>query len=223
MLFAALIACGLFAADTAIHLSAVALKKETLRRATKVLLMPLLAVSFIFWRLALGLSVPWIVVAALMLGCAGDTFLLNHHHRIGMPLGLASFAAGHVLYIIAIERLTPLPAWWLVVLLAAAYGTGVAVTYKKLRPFLSKAYRPVGLFYMLLLSTLSAFAAACALTTLRPGAFVVLAGTLLFMLSDSILSFEIFRNETRGSNLKVMAPYIAAQALIAAGLFLQIP
>ncbi len=219
----ALIVFGLFVADAALHLTAVAKKKERLRRITKVLLMPLLALTFVLGRLALSLEVPWIVVAALMLGCAGDTFLLNHHHPVGMPLGLASFATGHILYTLTIWRLSSLPAWWLIVLLAAVYGTCVAVAYKKLQAFLPKAYRPVALFYMVLLSTLSASAAINAQTTLHPGAFVVWAGTLLFMFSDSILSFEIFRNETRGSNLKVMAPYIAAQTLIVAGLFLQIP
>ena len=219
----ALIACGLFTADTALHLIAVATKKERLRRVTKVMLMPLLALAFVFWRLALSMDVPWIVFAALMLGCAGDTFLLNHHHTVGMPLGLACFAAGHVLYILTIWRLTPTPAWWLIAALVIAFGACVVVSYKKLRPFLSKAYRPVTLFYMLLLSTLSISAAACALTSFQPGAFVVLAGTLLFMLSDLILSFEIFRNKSRGGNLKVMIPYIAAQVLIAAGFFMQIP
>ena len=223
MVLSALIACALFVIDAAAHIAAVTLKKERLRRITKVLLMSLLALSFVLGRLSLSMDVPWIVVAALMLGCAGDTFLLNHHHRIGMPLGLASFAAGHVLYILTIWRLTPAPAWWLLALLAALYAACVAVSYKKLRPFLSKAYRPIALFYMLLLSTLSASAAVYALTTLHAGAFVLLAGTLLFMLSDSILSFQIFDKKTQGSKLKVMVPYIAAQTLIAAGFFLQIP
>ena len=217
------IAGGLFAVDTALHLAAVALKKERVRRITKVLLMPLLALSFVLWRLAFSMDVPWIVAVALMLGCAGDTFLLNHHHRVGMPLGLASFAVGHVLYILTIWRLTPTPTWWLIAALVIVYGTCVAVTYKKLRPFLSKAYRPVTMFYMLLLGTLSASAAALALTTLHPGAFVLLAGTLMFMLSDSILSFQIFRKDARGSTLKVMIPYIAAQTLITVGFFLQMP
>jgi heme/copper-type cytochrome/quinol oxidase subunit 3 len=41
-----ILAAALFAADAAAHLAAVAQKKERLRRVTKVLLMPLLALAF---------------------------------------------------------------------------------------------------------------------------------------------------------------------------------
>jgi uncharacterized membrane protein YhhN len=200
------------------------MKRERLRRFTKVPLMPLLALAFSLCRVSFSAEpLPWTVIAALLLGCAGDTLLLNHHHPVGMPLGLAAFSAGHALYTVTIWRLTPTPAWWLIATLIAVYGGGVALIYKKLRPYMPKAYRAMGLLYMLLISTMGASAAADALTTLEAGAFVLLVGTLLFMLSDSILSFEIFRGETRGSNLKVMIPYIAAQTFLATGFWLQLP
>ncbi len=156
-------------------------------------------------------------MAALSLGCAGDTLLLNHHHKVGLPLGLASFAAGHVLYIVQICLQTPPPVWWADALPALACAVFAAVFYSRLRPHLPKAYRPMALFYMLLLSALSASAAASLIAAYDPGKSVLLAGTLLFMLSDAILSFEVFRGETRNGNFKVMAAYIAAQTLIATG------
>ena len=222
MLFAFSIAAGaLFVADTAAHLFAVAHKKERLRRVTKVLLMPLLALTFsLLWLSFFSGAFPWVVVAGLLMGCAGDTLLLNHHHKAGLPLGLAAFSAGHVLYIVQIWRTAVPPAWWAVAVLALAYCAVVSWVYKKLWPYLQKAFRFAALGYMLLISALSFSAAAAAAASFSLGAALLLSGTLLFMLSDGILSFEVFRRETRGGHLKVMAPYIAAQALIAAGFLL---
>lgn len=59
------------------------------------------------------------------------------------------------------------------------------------------------------------------LTDLSAGAVCLFAGTLLFLFSDTILSFEIFRGETKNGNLKVMITYIAAQILISAGFLLR--
>jgi uncharacterized membrane protein YhhN len=218
----AFIVLGLFSADTAAHLAAIAQKKEKLRRFTKVLLMPLLALTFsFFWVSLKGGAPPWLVVAGLLLGCVGDTLLLYRRHRIGFPLGLASFSAGHVLYIVQIWWITAAPAWWVIALPALACVACVAVFYRRLRPFVPNAFRPAALFYMLLLSALSVSAAAGAIASLSAGTAVLLAGTLLFMLSDGILSFDVFRDKSRGGNLKVMIPYIAAQTLIAAGFFLR--
>jgi len=208
----------LYAVDIAVHLMAVAQKKERLRRITKVLLMPLAALTFSLWWLSVSdAALPWLVVAGLLMGCAGDTLLLNHHHKVGLPLGLASFSVGHVLYIIQIWRITVAPAWWIFVLLALVYGAGVACLYVRLFPYLPKAFRVPSIAYMLLISSLSVSAAAAAIPAFTLGAALVLAGTLLFMLSDGILSFEVFRTETHASHLKVMVPYIAAQTLISAG------
>jgi uncharacterized membrane protein YhhN len=53
------------------------------------------------------------------------------------------------------------------------------------------------------------------------GTVSLFAGTLLFLLSDTILSFEIFKGETKNGNLKVMITYIAAQILISVGFLLR--
>jgi len=212
------ISAGLYAIDIAVHLTAIAQKKERLRCITKVALMPLAALTFAFaWFSVSEAALPWLVVAGLLMGCAGDTLLLNHHHKAGLPLGLASFSVGHVLYIIQIWHLWAPPTWWIFVLLALAYGACVAWMYTKLFPYLPGAFRAAALVYMLLICTLSLSAAAFAIRSFSLGTALLLLGTLLFMLSDGILSFEVFRSETRGSHLKVMVPYIAAQTLIAAG------
>jgi uncharacterized membrane protein YhhN len=220
MLIAA-IACGLLAADIVLHIVFIVRGKETPRCLTKALLMPLLAVSLVLlWSALSAAPLPWLVLAGIIAGCAGDISLFNHHHPIGVPLGLVFFSAGHVLYLLQLLRLMPTPVWWLIAAAVALYGAGAAVTYKKLLPFLPKPMRIPALGYMLLLCVLSAAAAIAAFTVFHIGAFVLLAGTLVFLLSDTVLSLEMFRGETAYSHLKVMAPYIAAQVLIAAGFFL---
>lgn len=213
---------GVFIIDVAVHLAAIAGGKETLRHVTKVLLMPFLALGFfVLWRDISIEPVPWLVVAALIMGCVGDTCLIDHQHSMGFPLGLASFSIGHVLYIWQMCRITAAPAIWMVVLLVLVYGAGTVMTFKKLTPFLPKKLLGGCLFYMLVLCTLSATAAVGVLTDFSVGTVILFLGTLVFLLSDTILSFEIFKEETKNGNLKVMITYIAAQLLIAVGFFLR--
>ncbi|MEL7602012.1 MAG: lysoplasmalogenase family protein, partial [Bacillota bacterium] len=150
------VSAGLYAADVAVHLTAVAKKNERLRRVTKVMLMPLLALTFaLAWFAVADAPLPVLVIAGLMMGWLGDTLLLCRRHRIGLPLGLASFAAGHALYIIQIWRGSPSPAWWVIALLALAYGACVACVYARLFPHLPRVYRVPALGYMMLISALS--------------------------------------------------------------------
>lgn len=213
---------ALFAADIALHITVVVCRKEALRCITKVLLIPLLTLAFsLLWLELSPAPLPLLVALGLLAGSIGDICLLDHDHPPGVKLGLAFFSVGHVLYLVQLYRLMAPPVWWLVAVLAVVFGAGAALTYKKLWPCLPKLMRIPALLYMLLLCVFSASAAADAFTSLDAGAFVLLGGTLLFLLSDTALSFEIFRSETKLSHLKVMAPYILAQILIAAGFFLQ--
>ncbi len=215
-------AIALFCIDTAIHFITIVKQKERLRRITKALLMPLLTAAFVlFWFPFSSSTLPYLVVLALLMGCAGDIFLFDAHNPALFPLGLASFAAGHVLYIIQIISIMSAPAWWVVALLAAVYLTVSAIVSKKLLSHVPKGLLPAVIAYTLLLCTLSVTAACGMLAGFSAGFALIFAGTLLFLLSDSILSFDVFLGTTRNSDLKIMATYIAAQTLITAGFLIQ--
>ena len=215
-------AAALFAVDIALHITAIARGKEALRCVTKGLLMPLLAVAFVlFWTESTPAPLPWRVALGLLAGCAGDIALLDHRNTVGMYVGLTLFSVGHVLYIVQLYQLMAAPAGWLIAAVAVIYITGLWLVFRKLRPYLPKLQTIPGLLYFLLLGGLSASAALDAFASFSIGSFVLLGGTLLFLLSDTVLAFEVFRGETANSHIKIMAPYIAAQALIAAGFFLR--
>ena len=195
------------------HLFACATGREKLRRRTKPLLMPLLAlfVALLWGRPNL------LVLAALLCGCAGDALLLFPQDKRYLAAGMLAFAAGHVLYLV---YLTPragqaaLPVW---LGIALVYGAGMALTYRRIRPMASGPMLPGMLAYALLLCCLSA---ATFLLLLGGGGWMPLAGSVLFLVSDTLLSTEIFTGETRRGNLAVMATYIGAQALLSVGMAL---
>lgn len=219
----AVISGVLYILDSAAQVWAMEKENETLRRVTKSLLMPLLVLSFIFARLYLSLDGPWLVAAALMLGCAGDILLIGFKNKVCSPLGAVSFAAGHILYMIQIWRLTPEPGPMVIAAVVAVYLAISGVIYVKLRHYVDKTIVRIGvILYMLPLCVMSASAAVCAFTVLSLGAFVLITGTLVFMLSDGTLSFQIFAGKTRRGHIAVMVTYIIAQALIALGFFMLI-
>ncbi len=215
-------AAALFAADIAIHFVAAARGWEVLRCITKALLMPLLAVTFVlFWTVSTTALLPWRVMLGLIAGCAGDIALLDHHNAVGLTVGPAFFSVGHVLYLIQLYLLMSPPPGWYIAVAAVVFLSVLWQIFRKLRHYLPKLQLVTGPLYFLLLGTLCASAALDAVATLSLGSFVLLGGTLLFGLSDTFLVFEVFRGETKHSHLKIMAPYIAAQTLIAAGFFLR--
>ena len=173
---------ALYTADTTLHITAIAIQNERLRRVTKVLLMPLLAGTFILcWFSVSTDALPWLVPLALLMGCAGDIFLLDPHHQAGFPLGLAFFAVGHVLYLIQILFVLAASAWWTAALIAILFLPVQPLSKSCCRTTKKAAAR--GIVYFLLLCTLSVFAALGMLTSFSAGTAMLFAGTLMFLLS----------------------------------------
>ncbi len=212
---------GLYVIDVVLQLYACLKEKERLRRITKILLMPLLALTYF-----VASSTPQIlVILGLLFGCLGDTFLLNHHSRIGFPAGLCAFFIGHVLYVLAILPALNDPSLWLILPVGLVYALGAIRTFTQLKPYLPKNLVILCLLYMLLLASFSAVAALNAILLTRLGSILIFCGTLFFLVSDTVLSFNTFKEEKKGGNFIVMLTYIIAQTLIACGLllFIDIP
>lgn len=185
------------------------------RRVTKVLLMPLLCAVYCFAAPRIGL----LVVAALLFGWLGDVFLLCSRSRLLMLCGMCAFALGHVFYIGSMLFAHPAPH--VVILIPVALcALWMTFVFKKLLPCAPKSLRKPGVVYALLLSWTGLTALYLLLTTQHTGYLIAFIGGLFFMLSDTILTGQEYRRETKHGNFYVMLTYIIAQSLLILGFVL---
>ena len=208
-----LIAAGVcFAADVVLQLIACFRRMLWLRRITKVLLMPLLAVLYVLF----APKPHAFVIIALLLGCLGDLFLLFQKKHITMLLGMCAFALGHIFYIGAM--LTTKPGFHLSACLCLLIAVGwMLFVVRKLLPTAPKSLRKPGFFYALLLSGTCLFALYLLLSTQKMWYLLSFAGGCLFMISDTILTGQKYRRETKHGNFYVMLTYILAQFCLVTG------
>ncbi|MGA5897413.1 lysoplasmalogenase [Streptomyces venetus] len=172
----------------------------------KPLLMPLLAAWAALRR------APRPLLAALLFGWGGDVLLLSDAEPAFLA-GMASFAAGHVCYLVLFARngsryAVPRARAGL---LAVGYTTALVTTVALLRPDLPADLRvPVAAYSLLL--TAMAYGAA-----IRLGLFTGLGGAL-FLLSDTLIATGVAEwPQPPRPDFWIMLTYIAAQALLVLG------
>ncbi|MFF1560118.1 lysoplasmalogenase [Streptomyces sp. NPDC058279] len=168
----------------------------------KPLLMPLL-VAYICLRRHGGLRAPRLLVAALLFGWGGDLALL-FDAPAAFLIGMGSFAAGHVCYLLLFGRgatRAALGCAYAVVLVAA-----VALLWNDL---------PVGLRVPVAGYSLLLTAMACRAGVLGPRAAI---GGALFLLSDTLIATGVAEwPQPPRPDFWIMATYLAAQYLLATG------
>ncbi|MDX3800841.1 lysoplasmalogenase [Streptomyces sp. AK04-3B] len=193
---------GLFALAAAVDLLSLAFGFEPGHAVAKPLLMPLLAA----WAALRG--APRLLVAALLCGWGGDTLLLFDADAAFLA-GMASFAAGHVCYLVLFTRVGRSRAGAL--LLAPCYAVALITTVVLLRPDLPAELRlPVAVY-----STLLTAMACTATARLGP---VAGAGGALFLLSDTLIATGVAHwPQPPRPDLWIMLTYIAAQFLLVRG------
>ena len=197
--------------------------RKTGNRFFKPFLMPLLAVYLLSgWRMAAGPSglrspVPWLMAAGILCGFAGDTLLIGDKH---VTAGLGAFLTGHLFYIagMCLES-----ARWESLVFPGLLVLGVYAVYgflvlRRLLPHLDRTMKGPVFAYMGVLIAMSVTASA-RFGAARPDAFFAsFLGSVLFVLSDTILAFQLFLKRGERS---VMETYVLAQFLIAQGMILQ--
>ncbi|MEV0599059.1 lysoplasmalogenase [Streptomyces sp. NPDC050315] len=199
---ALLAAFGLLAA---VHLGALLVGAGTVEVATKPALMPVLA-AYVLAR-----GGPVLLAAALLFGCGGDT-LLQVGGDTAFLVGMASFGAGHVCYLVLFVRRGAAPEWghrWLLAA-AAAYAVAWLGTVALLWPDLTADLRGPVAGYSLLLT-------ATAYGALRAGPRALLGG-LLFLASDTLIASGLAHwPQPPAPQFCIMLTYLAAQWLLADG------
>ncbi|WP_409240172.1 lysoplasmalogenase [Streptomyces sp. PA5.6] len=169
----------------------------------KPLLMPLLA-AYVALR-----NGPGLLIAALLFGWGGDTFLLFDAEPAFLA-GMGSFAAGHVCYLVLFTRYGVRASRARGAGLVAAYAVALIGTVALLWPDLPADMRGPVAGYSLLLTAM-AFGA----TTLGPAAA---AGGALFLLSDTLIATGVADwPQLPRPDFAIMLTYIAAQFLLAQG------
>ncbi|MEH0543501.1 lysoplasmalogenase [Streptomyces sp. B21-105] len=193
---------GLFALAAAVDLLGLAAGFDPGHAVAKPLLMPLLAA----WAALRG--APRLLVAALLCGWGGDTLLLFDADAAFLA-GMASFAAGHLCYLVLFLRIGRSRAGAL--LLAPCYVVALITTVVLLRPDLPADLRlPVAVYSTLLTAT-----AYTATARLGP---VAGAGGALFLLSDTLIATGVADwPQPPRPDLWIMLTYLAAQFLLVRG------
>lgn len=150
----------------------------------------------------------WLILIGLFFCLGGDIFLMLPPRYF--LFGLISFLIGHLSYIAAFvtDAGFTVSVWGLPLLL---YGVGI---YWLLQPHLGKMRLPV-LFYVvtILVMAWQAVGRWTAVPT-TPALFAAI-GALFFVVSDSILALDRFRQKFWAARILVLSTYWLAQWLIA--------
>ncbi|MGW9044236.1 lysoplasmalogenase [Streptomyces lydicus] len=197
-----------FAVLTAVHLAALLAGATAVAHATKPALTPVLACY------VLARGGPALLAGALLFGCGGDTLLQIGGDTVFL-LGMGSFAAGHVCYLLVFARqgrrngAAPVRRGRTAGL-AAGYGLLLAGTVALLWPDLPAELRIPVAGYSLLLT-------AMAFGALRAGPLAA-AGGLLFLLSDTLIASGLAHwPQLPLPQFWIMLSYAAAQFALATG------
>ncbi|MDR1948813.1 MAG: lysoplasmalogenase [Spirochaetaceae bacterium] len=203
---------GLFILNAFFHCTVIFLGRERLRRISKVTLMPLLLGFYIAGAERLLLT----VVLGGLLGWAGDILLIRIDKPKNLRLGLAGFLLGHICYILSLSAFT---GSYNGAALAVSAGVIVLLSFgifTLIRPP-KEMVIPV-IIYELVIGGMSVCALQLLLYRRNLPALIIFAGSLCFLLSDSILGWSTFNKAKKQGNLSVMLSYILAQTGIIIGL-----
>jgi uncharacterized membrane protein YhhN len=149
----------------------------------------------------------WLFVGALVLGGIGDWFLLDYAR--GLAKGLASFLAGHLLYVAGFWSAGVNPTVSLIA--AVVVATYAAMIGAILIRALLKAGKT-----MLAAAVIAYFVGigAMAASAAGSGSLIAAAGSVLFVFSDSLIGWDNFVRPLRRAQLPIIVSYHLAQLLL---------
>lgn len=202
----------------AVEIAALAVGSIRLEYIAKPMLMPVL-----IWYFAVntsGVRSPRnALIAALLMSWFGDVFLLADKASGGYFIhGLGSFLVAHLFYIFyflkvrKLNGVTAPPKLWLIVP-AVFFG---AALFGFVSPFIDDLFVPVAIYATVITTMLAASLAAFRFDG-ETYARLTVAGTALFVVSDSILAINRFIDPVPFGAPLVMLTYAGAQLLITEG------
>ena len=187
---------------------------------TKPLLMPTLILFYIFGVIE-GVSiarVDWLIVVALLGGCAGDIFLMLEDQDKWFLFGMSAFLINQIFYIISfflsITDYSAFNLWGLFLL-----GPAILVLIFTVPRFINKSGDmkiPVLVYLVAIL--LMHIAAILRLAEFQGLPFILIyIGSISFIFSDTCIAVNKWAGEFTNARLIIMTTYIMAQFYITLG------
>ena len=180
-----------------------------LRFFTKPLLLPILILMYITSLKSEKTQVDKLFLAGLILSFFGDLFLL---FKWGFLPGLGSFLLAHVFYIISFRKKTQNSIWKFWPIILGVFATTLLIF---LFPYLKEMKVPV-IIYAVVIATMM-------YNALKTHNRNLIIGAILFLISDTLLSINLFLQPLMILNLLVMITYIAAQWFLVKGMISEEP
>jgi uncharacterized membrane protein YhhN len=146
--------------------------------------------------------------------CLGGDVLLIFPQRKAFLLGLISFLLGHVFYVVAFFHVSQFSsAAWIVTAIIVVFSIGV---FFWLKPHLGSMMVPV-ILYIIVITSMVIGAGSVLFDSTLPaaGRNIVLAGALLFYLSDIFVARHRFMKQEFANRLFGLPLYYSGQFLLA--------
>lgn len=181
---------------------------------SKTLLMPLLLLFYILSTNKIIFS----LIFALIFSFFGDLFLLFENKKIFFILGLFSFLIAHFFYLLTFLITSNFfigKPFYIYFLLIPYLSFGIYF-FNYLKPEIKK-YKTFIFIYILLILLMS-FATIPRYFTVSFNKFIFpFVGSILFIISDSLLSLRKFKKTIKENNVLVMLLYAFSQLFIILG------
>ena len=185
---------------------------EGIRKFTKAALMPILLAYYIM----AAPNALAVAIAAIILSWLGDIFLIRKDEPKFFRLGLVAFLLSHAFYIatlIIIAQGLRVPA--LIISMAVALVAEIFLP-KIIKP--PKAMCGAVIVYGIVILAMSVCALQYMLSSLSIRSVLAFAGSIIFIFSDTLMTYLSFREKPKYFNAITMLPYIIAQGFIIFGL-----
>ncbi|MCX8094569.1 MAG: lysoplasmalogenase [Caldisericia bacterium] len=182
---------------------------------SKTLLMPILLLYYIFS----AKNINFLLIFALILSFFGDTFLLFETKKTYFKFGLFSFLLSHIFYLltflISLNFLKEGVPFYIFIFIVPYLIYGFTF-YKKLFPEIEDVKKEI-LIYIIVISLMSFFTIPRFYLFSLKNSLLIFIGSILFIISDSLLSLQIFKGKVKKNSILIMLTYGLAQFLIISG------
>lgn len=182
---------------------------------SKTLLMPILILYYIFS----SKNIIFILIIALFMSFLGDTFLLFENKKTFFKLGLLSFLLSHIFYLLTFlitsNFLKDKVPFYIFIFLIPYLLYGLFF-YRSLFPEIEEVKREI-LMYIIVIILMSFFTIPRFYIFSLKNSLLVFIGSILFIISDSLLSLQIFKEKIKKNSILIMLNYGLAQFLIVSG------